>query len=73
MWGKELYLEQSTARLRAKGPNQAVDGMSIAEMRRLMRKNIQYSFRRARPLSTAYFFNTSRYQFMVDSFVVTPY
>src|SRR5215217_4224985 len=48
-------------------------------MSMLMRRNIQYSFRRARPLNTAYFFNASRYQLdasryqlMVDSFAVSP-
>ena len=35
----------------------------------LNRTNIQYSLRRDRPLNTAYFFSTSRYQFMHLSLV----
>lgn len=39
-------------------------------MMRLKRKNIQYSLRRARPSNTAYFFNTSRYQFISSPFLL---
>ena len=35
---------------------------------RLKRKNIQYSYRHARPLNTAYFLNTSIYQFILSPF-----
>jgi hypothetical protein len=41
---------------------------STMAMMMLKRKNIQYSFLRALPLNTAYFFNTSRYQFILPPF-----
>jgi hypothetical protein len=42
------------------------------EIRRLNRKNIQYSVRLARPSNTAYFFKTSRYHCISISFVAAP-
>jgi len=47
--------------------------MSVREMMKLNRKKIQYSLRRARPLNTAYFFNTSTYQFIIISFLLRPF